>query len=310
MSNFEEVKKLKKGKNFFDMPDKDKRAIIEKAAHASNVAQRELIDKYKNLKAWDVVSIILKELAERTVPGANLVELDKYAEKRIKELGGTSINKGYRPKWAPRPFPAVVCTSVNFEIAHGFPFDEEWDEKKQKMVEKPRILKQGDVVSYDLGVMKDGLAGDACLSVNVGVPENKNERLFRYAKRGLYAGIKACKPGAKIGDIGKAIEKVALIGGYVINTRFSGHGIGKEMHEDPLVCMSNIDGITENELEMKVGWKICIEPIFTYKDRTGMEHGNGWTYVTRDFKNNGFFEHMVEITEDGCKILTSHIQED
>jgi methionyl aminopeptidase len=256
------------------------------------------------MKAYEIVSDVLKLLARHATPGVDTLTLNNLAEKRIAELGGGCYNRNYKPNWAPLPFPAAVCISINDEIAHGIP-------------NANRILQEGDIVNFDLGVIKDGECGDAALTVAVGQVDASKKQLLKIAKKALFAGIEQIKPGNKFRDIARAIEDTARHKGYVVNRNFGGHGIGADMHEDPFILMNlNYDVndqknyvMRENMLNgiLKVGMKICLEPMLTEKDRYGRIEENGWTFKTRDGKPSAMFEHMLEVTETGCKILTTHI---
>ncbi len=246
-----------------------------------------------NLKPWEIVSDILKLCASRVKPGITTLELDEIAEKRLKELGGESCNKGYKPEYAKVPYPATICTSVNDVIVHGVPNNEP--------------LRDGDIVNIDIGVKKDGLCGDASLTVGVGELSNRNSRLIYYAKKVLEESIKLIKPGVEIREISRFIENYSKSRGFEPNIWYGGHGIGKEMHEAPFIHNIELPNIGKEQFE--VGKMYCIEPIITFKggDKEGYIDKDGWSFRTRDGKNSAFFEHQVLITKNGCEILTTHI---
>lgn len=265
------------------------------------------------MKAWEIVTDVLQMLQRLTIPGANLMVLDQMAEKRIRELGGEPFNKGYKPDWAPTPFPTTLCTSINNEIVHGFPFTT----VKRKVLEEgkeiekeeniPTIVQDGDLINYDIGVKKDGVCGDAAFSMGVGKISPRDERLLRYAKHTLYEGIKVLRPGVTVGEVARRMETYAASMGYVTNMRFTGHGIGLEMHMLPLMLSYYTPGVIENDVVLQEGWMVCLEPQITYKDRWGAITPNGWTTITRDNQRSAFFEHQLLITKDGCETLTKHI---
>lgn len=225
-------------------------------------------------------------------PGVKTIDIDAMADKRIKELGAESYNKDYLPHFAKTRWEHVSCINVNSIIAHGRPGD--------------YALQNGDIVSFDLGITKDGKCADAALTVGVGELENKKSRLLYYAKQVLYEAIKYMTPGRSTKDLANIIEYHALSRGYLVNRRFAGHRIDTEMHMKPNIYNS----IEPNHKwsELKLGEVYCIEPMLTYgKDNMGlMADPDGWTYITADGKDSAFFEHMVEITEKGPKILTTH----
>lgn len=258
------------------------------------------------MTAWEIVSDVLKLLAEKAVPGIDTLTLNNYAANRVSELGGACYNKWYKPKWAPEAFPAELCASVNDEIAHGIP-------------NSNCILKSGDIVNFDIGVIKDGVCGDAALSVAVGEVDTMKRKLLKQAKKALYAGIAQVKPGNTVRQMVRAIEDTARYKGFVVNRTFSGHCIGKKMHEEPLIVMNQNFYVNahdreryevwEKHLDVKFvpGMRLCIEPMLTEGDKYGQIQPNGWTYKTTNGKPSAMFEHMLEVTDTGCKILTTHI---
>lgn len=248
----------------------------------------------KDLKPWQIVSETLKIVSKRVEPGVTTKELDELAEKTVLGMSGIPINKGYKPKFATTPFPATLCTSVNDTVVHGIPN------------EIPLV--GGDIINLDLGVKKDGQCGDAAMMVPVGKISDRDERLIRYAKHIVYEAIKSVKAGVQIKEISHAIEWYAKRMGFITNLRFAGHTIGQEMHEDPMIPNHELPGLGEEIL--KVGQRICIEPMITYKDKWGMLMPDGWTVKTTDGRNSAFFEHMLEVSEDGCKVLTDHFTEE
>lgn len=247
-------------------------------------------------EAADILSNILKVLAATVAPDINLLYLDRMAKVMIKNAGAESANYGYKREWDKNGYPAYTCIGVNNTIAHGIPHNYK--------------LKDGDIVSIDLGIKKNGFCADAALTVPVGKPSNKDERLIYYAKKTLYEAISMVKAGVDVVEIGKAVEKYAQFRGYVTSRRFNGHGIGSEMHIDPTIPSFDITQVKDYpdvSYILKAGEIICLEPILTYNDREGVVRQDGWTTKTIDFKKSAFFEHMVEVTETGCNILTTHI---
>ena len=242
------------------------------------------------MQAWEIVSDVLKLVSGAAQPGMTTLELNDIGEKRVLELGGTPYNKGYHPQFAKTPFPFAMCIGVNNQLAHGFPSDYK--------------LQEGDLVSFDLGVKKDDVCGDGALTIGIGAISNKDERLLYYARKTLEEGIKVIKAGIQTKEIAKAMETYAGLRGYVINHNFSGHAIGKEMHEDPMIPHVTLPGFGEEAL--KEGQMICLEPILTYKDKMGRPTENGWTWETRDGKKSAIFEKQILVKKDGYEILTTH----
>lgn len=241
-----------------------------------------------------IVSDVLIELKSLTKPDVSLEMLDALAEKRIRAMGGTPYNKGYKPDWAAEPFPQTVCTSINHEVCHG--------------VARDRKLMEGDIVNYDLGVRYKSGCGDAALTVAVGTIDNRKERLMDHALRSLYEGIKVVKAGEKISSIGRAIEKFAEPRGYNIIRDFGGHHIGSEMHEEPHI--PNLWEEINDQKFLEEGKVICIEPMITPgRGVIAINAEDKWTAFCRDYQPSAMFEHMVLVTKDGYEILTTHISE-
>lgn len=252
------------------------------------------------MKSEEIVSATLSLLKERAIVGITTQELDEIARLYILEQGGIPYNLNYNPPWARCAFPFSVCISVNSEIGHGFP-------SKYK-------LKDGDLVSFDLSVKKDNLVADAGLTIGIGEISHEDQKILRLAKRALYAGISKVRDGCLILDIAKIIEQTVYMAGFVVNHNFVGHGIGVEMHMEPSIP-SYVAPMASQEVTMKyfrklhTGERICIEPFITKKDEHGFLDPNGWTLRTRDGNKSAFFEHMLEVTDTGCIILTNHISE-
>ncbi len=251
----------------------------------------------KNKQAT-IVSSILKQLAREVKPGVMTATLDGICEELIKAAGATSANKNYKPNWAPSAFPATLCTSVNDCICHGIPTEYK--------------LKEGDIINLDLGIEFEGLCGDAALTVPVGYVEPKHSRLMLYALRTLYAGIEMIGPGVNVIEIGRAIQTYAWRMGYKTNKAFSGHHIGKTMHEPPFIphCHElDPEWIKSFDATLKEGDIVCLEPMLTFRDEIGYPHKNGWSRLTRDGKYSAMFEHMILVTKDGHEVLTDHFDQ-
>lgn len=255
----------------------------------------------------ETVSEVVRSVVEMAKPGVNLLQLEKRAETTMQVLGAESTDKGYHPKWATAPFPSVICLGVNDVIAHAIPISYE--------------LQSGDLLSIDTGIKINGSCGDAGLTIPIGEASNRDERLLRYAKRALYKGIDIIKPGIKITDIGDEIYWFIRKNGYVVNRLMMGHGIGKEMHEQPQIPHHYVPQDEKKTEDDKYEYKdkegvprlyegqvICLEPMITYKDPIGKRDGDGWTVRTRDGKKSAFFEHMIRVVTGGYEILTNHIK--
>ncbi len=244
--------------------------------------------------AAGIVTDVLLELKALTKPDVSLDMLDELAERMIRERGGEPYNKGYKPDWALVPFPATVCCSVNHEICHAPP--------------RGRLLKNGDIVKYDLGVRYESGCGDAALTIAVGEVDNRKQRAMRYGLQALYEGIKVVRAGAKIGCIGEAIERYAGVNGYTVIREYGGHHIGKEMHELPNIPHYADYTSPEFGKILKEGSVICIEPMIT--PGNGMNAINAedkWTAFCKDHQPVVMFEEMILITHQGYEILTDHL---
>ncbi|WP_329029758.1 type I methionyl aminopeptidase [Streptomyces sp. NBC_01423] len=239
--------------------------------------------------AGRVVAQMLTATREAAAVGVSLRELDEVARGVLHEAGAGSPFLNYRPHFAPVPFPAVICASVNDAIVHGIPTDYR--------------LRDGDLVSIDAGAKLDGWAGDSAISFTVGRARPADTRLVDTAYRALEAGIAAATVGNRIGDIAHAIGTVCRTAGYGIPEGFGGHGVGREMHEDPGVPNEGRPG---RGMPLRHGMVLAIEPMLigggvdTYRaDR------DGWTLRTTDGSRAAHAEHTVAITDDGPRILTA-----
>jgi methionyl aminopeptidase len=230
-------------------------------------------------------------LKELTKPDAPLALLNELAERRIIEAGATPAFKDYKPSWSPTPFPDALCTSVNYEVCHGRAGN--------------KILREGDIVKYDLGVKYNGAYGDACITVGVGQVANREQRLMRYSLNALYEGIRQVKAGAHVCEIGRAIERYAGLMGYQVIKEYGGHGIGSELHMDPQILHYYDDKLPIDFLH--AGQVICIEPMITPGKAIINIMSDGWTAYCTDGKPVGQYEHMILVTEEGSEILTSHV---
>ena len=236
-----------------------------------------------------VVADALAAVRAEALVGVPLTALDQVARDVLADAGASSPFLGYRPGFAQKPFPAVICTSVNDAVLHGIP--------------DGYRLRDGDLLSIDFGAILDGWAGDAAMSFAVGRPRRADQRLIEPAGAALAAGIAAAIPGARIGDISAAIGRVGRAGGYGINTDFGGHGVGRTMHESPSVPNEGRPG---RGMQLQPGLVIAIEPWFL-----GGGHDeyrvdpDGWTLRSADGSHGAHVEHTVAITPEGPRILTA-----
>ncbi|MFE1425062.1 type I methionyl aminopeptidase [Streptomyces fungicidicus] len=240
-------------------------------------------------EAGQVVASALTAVRKAADVGVSLVELDEVAREVLRAAGATSPFLGYRPTFAPTPFPAVICASVNDAIVHGIP--------------DGYRLRDGDLVSIDCGAQLGGWAGDSAISFTVGTPRPADVRLIETAERALAAGIGAAVVGNRMGDIAHAIGTVCRTAGYGIMEDYGGHGIGRRMHEDPPVPNEGRPG---RGIPLRRGMVLAIEPMLigggTDTYRTAPD---GWTLRTTDGTRAAHVEHTVAITETTPRILTS-----
>ena len=241
----------------------------------------------------DVCKIVAKfydELEKEIKPGISTLELDTRAEKIMRSLGGTPAQKGYDPgiRGVP-PYRHATCISVNDEVIHGIPV-------------KNKILKEGDLVSVDTVALKNGFNGDAARTFICGGKTSKDAlKLVDVTKQAFYEGIKFAKPGFRIGDISHAIGEFVRKNGYSVVREFEGHGIGREMHEEPEIPNYGKAG---RGLRIQPGMTLAIEPMVIQGKPNILELEDGWTIVTEDGSLAAHYENTILITENEPKILT------
>lgn len=240
-------------------------------------------------EAGQVVARALTAAQKAADVGVSLLELDEVAHDVLRGAGATSPFLGYRPSFAPTPFPAVLCVSVNDAIVHGVP--------------GRYRLRDGDLVSIDFGAELGGWVGDSALSFVVGTPREADLRLIETVERALAAGIEAAVVGNRIGDIAHAIGTVCRGAGYGIPDGFGGHGIGRRMHEDPGVPNEGRPG---RGMRLRHGMVLAIEPMVIAGGTDDFHAApDGWTLKTNDGSRAAHAEHTVAITESGPRILTA-----
>ena len=236
----------------------------------------------KMRQAGRIVATVLAELKSQVKPGMKTKVLDEIAQRETEKLGAIPSFKGYHG------YPASVCVSINDEIVHGIPGN--------------RIMNEGDIVSIDFGVIYNDFQGDAALTVGVGSITPEAEKLLETTENSLMAGIQAAHAGARLGDISSAIQDYAESRGYSVVREYTGHGIGRDMHEDPQIPNFGVSG--QGPL-LKKGMTFALEPMINIGDwRTRVEDDN-WTVKTSDGSLSAHFEHTIAITDEGSEILTA-----
>jgi len=232
-------------------------------------------------RANQVVAKILAELAEKIRPGVETRELDRYAEKRTREMGAIPAFKGYRG------YPSSLCTSINEEIVHGIP--------------SARRLREGDILSIDFGAILDGFYGDAAATFPVGRVTPEAQRLIAVAQESFYKGIEKAVPGNRIGDISAAVQEYVESQGFSVIRNFVGHGIGFSLHEEPQVPNFGIPG---HGPKVKPGMVLAIEPMIAVGNWDVEILSDNWTAITRDRSLSAHYEHTIAVTREGPKILS------
>jgi methionyl aminopeptidase len=235
------------------------------------------------------LAVILQEVAKNCKPGVSTDELNDLTNKLVKDNGDKAAFLNYLPRGMKRAYPASICVSINDEIVHGIPNED------------PKILKEGDIVSLDMGLIHKGLITDSAITVPVGNIDAESQRLLDTTKEALNAGIKAVKADKYTGDIGFAVERVAKSAGFGVVEELCGHGVGYEVHEDPYIPNYGDRGTGE---KLKAGAVIAIEPMFNAGGKEIILADDGWTYKTSDGKRSAHFEHTVVVTSKGAEILT------
>ena len=234
-------------------------------------------------KAGEIVGKTLALLKASVEPGMTTRDLDRIAFKEITRSGASPTFKGYRG------FPATICASVNEEIVHGIP--------------GRRKLQEGDIIKVDVGATIEGFIGDAAVTIAVGEVPEALLALMEDTRLGLEEGIKAAVPGARVGDIGAAVQEYGESRGYGVVREFVGHGVGRFLHEDPQVPNYGVAG---RGALLRPGMCIAIEPMFNAGDWRTRILDDDWTVVTADGKLSSHFEHSIAITNQGPEILTTH----
>lgn len=234
-------------------------------------------------RAAAIVATVLKEISELVKPGMTTADLDDYAEQRIRSLGATPSFKGYHG------FPASICASVNDEVVHGIP-------------RRRKVIHLGDVLKVDTGAYYEGFHGDSCITIAVGEVTPKAKQLIHAAEESLYAGIAQVKPGNTLLDIAGAIEDCVNAHGFSVVEDFTGHGVGRNLHEPPSVFNFRTRQLPNMKLEP--GMTLAIEPILNAGSKHTRTLSDRWTVVTVDRSLSAQFEHTVLVTEDGHEILT------
>ena len=237
------------------------------------------IDKLRRVN--QLVARILAELRRMAAPGLTTQEIDAVAEARVREAGAEPAFKGYHG------YPSTVCASINEQVVHGIPSD--------------RRLVDGDILSIDMGAKMDGFFGDCAVTVPIGRVPAEAGTLLRVTEEALFHGIDAVKPGARVSDIGAAVQQHVEAHGFSVVREFVGHGIGTALHEEPQIANYGPGG---RGPRLSEGMVFAIEPMVNVGQPAVKVLSDGWTAITRDGSLSAHFEHTVAVTDQGCEILT------
>jgi methionyl aminopeptidase len=232
-------------------------------------------------EAGKITAEILQIVGERAKPGITTMELNEISEKELRKRGAVSSFNGYRG------FPANLCASINDEIVHGIPGD--------------RVLKEGDIISLDFGVIYKGFQGDAAMTVPVGKVSPEATRLMEATRESLGKGIAAARAGATLGDVSSAIQRYAEAKNYSVVREYTGHGIGRDMHEEPQIPNYGVPGTGP---ELKKGMTRALEPMLNIGGSATRVAKDRWTVLTADGSLSAHFEHTIAITDNEPEVLT------
>lgn len=234
-------------------------------------------------QASRIVATVLKEIAEMVKPGMTTGDLDAYAEKRIRSMGATPSFKGYQG------FPASICASINHEVVHGIP-------------SRKRVIRNGDLIKVDTGAYFQGFHGDSCITIPIGEVKPDGTHLMEVAEEALYRGIAQVKAGNFLLDIAAAVQDWVESQGLAVVEDYTGHGVGRNLHEEPSVF--NVRTHRLPNVKLRAGMTLAIEPIINAGTKVTRVLSDRWTVVTVDNSLSAQFEHTVLVTSEGCEILT------
>ncbi len=237
-------------------------------------------------RAGRIVAEVLARIGERVAPGVTTGELNDLAEEIIRGYGAVPSFKGY-PPGSPHPFPAVICASVNEELVHGIP--------------GPRVLQEGDILSVDVGAIYEGYHGDAAMTYPVGEVDEEARRLLEVTEGALYAGIAQARAGNRSGDISAAIQEYVERHGFNVVREYTGHGIGRRMHEEPQVPNFGSPG---QGVLLRAGMTLALEPMVLAGDYRVRVLDDHWTVVSADGRLTAHFEHTIVVRDGEAEILT------
>lgn len=234
-------------------------------------------------QASRIVATVLKEIMALVEPGQTTAALDAHAEQRIRDMGAVPSFKGYQG------FPASICASINNEVVHGIP-------------SRKRVIRDGDLLKVDTGACFEGFHGDSCVTITVGSTSDVAQRLSRVAQEALMHGLAQVRAGNTLLDIAGAVQDHVEAHGYAVVEDYTGHGIGRNLHEEPSVFNYRTNQLPN--VRLRPGMTLAVEPILNAGGKVCRTLRDGWTVVTVDHSLSAQWEHTVLVTRDGCDILT------
>jgi methionyl aminopeptidase len=243
-------------------------------------------------KAGSVVASVLLKLQELAKPGVTTGQLDTVALRMTADAGAQALFKGVRNPMSRVPFPGAICASLNEQIVHGIPSE-------------AVVLKKGDILSIDFGVKLDGYCGDAAVTVEIGEVSEDKHRLVTVTKDVLNIAIFEARPGVKWSQIAAKMQRYAEAAGFSVVRQYVGHGIGKEMHEEPKVPNFVSNELLNDDIILTEGMVLAVEPMINAGTSNVRTLKDGWTVVTRDGRSSAHFEHTIVINKSGCEVLTA-----
>ena len=255
---------------------------IQKSRRGVEIKSARELDTMR--KASRIVATVLREIQELAAPGLTTGDLDAHAERRIRDMGAVPSFKGYHG------FPASICASINNEVVHGIPSSK-------------RVIQAGDLVKIDTGAYFDGYHGDSCITLCIGeeTPEEAR-RLARVAQESLMKGLAQIKAGNSLMDIAGAVQDHVVAHGYSVVEDYTGHGVGRNLHEEPSVFNFRTRDLPN--MKLRAGMTLAVEPILNAGSKACRTLKDRWTVVTLDGSLSAQWEHTIAVTSDGCEILT------
>ncbi len=242
-------------------------------------------------KAGAIVADVLSQIQELAKPGVSTAQLDDEAMRMTEQAGADPLFKGVRGSYTAVPFPGVICASINEQIVHGIPSEDV-------------VLKDGDILSVDFGVRLNGYCGDSALTVGIGRITEKKQRLMDVTRRVLDIAIEKSAPGVKWSHIAGQMQSYAEVSGFSVVTEFAGHGIGRQMHEEPRVPNFVSRELKAHDIVLEEGMVLAVEPMINEGKAGTRTLSDGWTVITADRKCSAHFEHTIAIVKNGCEVLT------